>query len=306
MGSVANVKIRPHLVKWGVDTAQIETIACVGAAALQNKYFYIYKALNAVKYYVWFNVNSAGVDPTPGGATAVPVAVATGASPSDVATALVTALNAISGTPFGTTTASNNVVSLTHAAIGYASQAHDSKTSTATGFAFVVTTQGISAADVGLVEGDIEFKPTEELQDIKAHEAGANVLGQLRTGYKAEVTLHFQETSPAQLRKILEQSGISMLPEGSGTTEVVGFGTGKQFGNTFAQATQLVLHPVYNALTDHSEDWTFWLAYPKLSSLKYSGEKVHTIPLTFSLFLDQSRKKGFEFGCYGDGTQTLT
>lgn len=305
MGSVANVRIEPAKVTWGVDTAQVGTIQCVAdvASSLNNKYFLVYTALNAIKYHVWFNVAAAGTDPAPGGSTALPVAISANASASTVATAVAAALDGLAGF---VSTASGNIVTNTNASIGYSSASHDSASASATGFSFHLTTQGIAAADVGLIEGDSELKFDEELEDIKAQESGSNILGQLRKGFKASIKMTFKETSTAQLLKVLTQSGNSFIPVGSGATEVVGFGTAKQFESTFSQATKLVLHPVALPSTDHSRDWTFWLAYPKLESLKYSGEKQQEIPLTFTLFLDQSRKKGYEFGVFGDATQTLT
>lgn len=306
-GSVANTKIEPCRVYWGVDTAQVQKVLVLPdvSLSLQNKYFLIYTALNAIKYYVWFNVNSAGADPAIPGATGVAVAIATNASAAAVATAAASAIDALAGF---IATASGNAITITNASVGYSSAVHDSKAASQTGFGFSVSVQGILKQEVGLIDGDSTLKAFEDdTLDIKAQESGSDLLGQLIKGKKASsVELNFMETSPAQLRKVLVQSGMSFFPDAAGSTEVVGIGSGNKFGNTFSRSSQLLFHPVRLADTDHSEDFLFWLAYPVLKDLKFSGEKVEVLPLTFTLFLDQSRKKGLELGVYGDATQTLT
>lgn len=51
------------------------TISKQGDVDLQSKYFLLYDAAN-VKYHVWFNINSLGVDPAPAASTAIEIPLA--------------------------------------------------------------------------------------------------------------------------------------------------------------------------------------------------------------------------------------
>lgn len=118
--------------------AEVTTVTCVAdsAGSLNNKYFYIYSADDAIAYYVWYNVNSAGSDPAISGKTAVPVTLATGATAAQVATATAAALDALAAF---VSTSSGAVVTVTNAATGPTTDA-TAQTST---FTVAVTTQGI-------------------------------------------------------------------------------------------------------------------------------------------------------------------
>ena len=92
------------------------------AGSLNNKYFQLASATNGVvTHHVWFNVNGAGVDPTPG-TIAVPVAVATNATAAVVAAAVALALDGLAAF---VATSVDNVVTVTNAAIGHAADAVD-------------------------------------------------------------------------------------------------------------------------------------------------------------------------------------
>jgi hypothetical protein len=70
--------------------AEVTSIGCIpdSGGSLNNKYFVIYTGSNGTGYYVWMNVNSAGVDPAPAGLTEVEITLATGATGTQVATAI--------------------------------------------------------------------------------------------------------------------------------------------------------------------------------------------------------------------------
>ncbi len=73
------------------------TVTCIAdvAGSLNNDYFFINSASDARQYYVWYNVNAAGIDPAISGRLGIEVAVATGALDTAVASATNTALNDI-------------------------------------------------------------------------------------------------------------------------------------------------------------------------------------------------------------------
>lgn len=121
----------------GVAAAEVATVTCVAdvAGSLNNDYFFINTANDAVQYYVWMNVNAAGVDPAIAGRTGVEVALATNDTASTVATAVASALNALAGF---SSSAVGAVATVTNAATGSTTDA-SAQTS---GFTIAVTTQG--------------------------------------------------------------------------------------------------------------------------------------------------------------------
>lgn len=120
--------------------AEVTTVTCVAdvAGSLNNKYFLINTALDAIQYYVWFNVNNAGADPTLSGKTGVEVDLATAASASTAATAVQTAIDALPGF---TAAVSGAIVTVTNVAVGGTTDAEDVDS----GVTIAVSTQGVSA-----------------------------------------------------------------------------------------------------------------------------------------------------------------
>lgn len=121
--------------------AEVQTVGTVAdvAGSLNSKYFTFFDAGNAHGYYVWYNINSAGVDPAVAGLTGIQVAGVTGATANALATSTRAAINAISGISVVASGATNNVIisanfpgTMTAAADGTA----------ATGFSFAVNTAG--------------------------------------------------------------------------------------------------------------------------------------------------------------------
>jgi hypothetical protein len=77
-----------------VNESQTVTTVADVSGSLNSTYFTLYDAGNAHGYYVWYNINSAGVDPAPAGLTGIPVAAATGASANTIASNSRTAIAA--------------------------------------------------------------------------------------------------------------------------------------------------------------------------------------------------------------------
>lgn len=74
------------------------TFAADSGGSLNSTYFNFGSAGDAHLYYVWFNINSAGVDPAPTGRTGIAVAGATNATAATLATAAIAAINALTTT----------------------------------------------------------------------------------------------------------------------------------------------------------------------------------------------------------------
>lgn len=89
----------------------------------QNTYFTLWSSGNKREYYVWFNKDAGGTDPTPSGIpNAVPVAIATGNTAAQVATAIISALNGTDKGDFSAATLSGHTdtVQITNSSAGVA------------------------------------------------------------------------------------------------------------------------------------------------------------------------------------------
>ncbi len=124
---------------------EVQTIIPVAdsSGSLNSTYWTFYSAGNAYGFYVWYNINSAGVDPAPAGLTGIEVSAATNASASTLASDTKTAIlaNATAATLFTVAVSSSTHVNITNIQSGSCTAAADSS-GAATGFAFSVGTAG--------------------------------------------------------------------------------------------------------------------------------------------------------------------
>lgn len=109
----------PYLAAGGLPVtanpiANIQTVTTVAdsSGSLNSTYFIVYSAGNLQGFYVWFNINSAGVDPAPAGLTGIAVAGATGVTANNLASAIKTAVaaNAAAASYFTISGATDNVI----------------------------------------------------------------------------------------------------------------------------------------------------------------------------------------------------
>jgi hypothetical protein len=102
----------PYLASGGqaqsvVPSAASTNVTCAADTAgnKNSTYWTFNSAGDLYGYYVWYNINSAGVDPAPAGRTGIEVDGATGATAATLATATITAINASSAASYVTATA---------------------------------------------------------------------------------------------------------------------------------------------------------------------------------------------------------
>lgn len=134
------------------EVSKVTTVADV-AGSLNSKYFLLDSP--TTDYYVWYNINAAGVDPLVPGRTGVMVAGATGATANTLATATAAAIDPLAAF---SATALAAVVTITDAAAGDVPDTSDG--TAATGFTFSTFTQGQLTSgsfeeEVGFVVGDL-------------------------------------------------------------------------------------------------------------------------------------------------------
>lgn len=121
--------------------AEVQNVATVAdsSGSLNSTYWTFNDAGNAHGYYVWYNINSAGVDPAPAGLTGIQVTGATGASANTIASNTRSAINAVSGISVVASGATNNVI-LSNSYPGTTTAAANGTASP--GFTFTVPTAG--------------------------------------------------------------------------------------------------------------------------------------------------------------------
>lgn len=298
-----NIMLEPVDVWLGRNLKQKEKITCLGSTAeksLAGKYFFLFNKLGA-KFLIHFTVEGAGAVPVMADATLIPVALdANPSTAQEVATAVAAAL--AGNTNFTGTTALGKYVNVEHTAIGYAPAGMDS-TVQPTGFAFEVTQTGDTFDLMGYLEGNVSVSGLSSAPvDVKAHQTGSTSILQLLSGAGSpELSFNLLEVTPAALKKIRRYSSGEYVPEGEGTTSLVGGGLKGQFKAPIA--TRAVLHPVVKDIADKSSDVAFWNVTVDIDSMEFSGESVKTLPVTIKANHAPEKPAAVSVWAYGDWTQ---
>lgn len=115
------------------------TAVADSAGSLNSTYWIFYSAGNLYGYYVWYNINSAGVDPAPAGLIGIQVAGATSVTANNLAAATRTAIAA--AVPSVTVTGATSHIILNSNNPGTTTAAANSAGATP-GFSYSVTAAG--------------------------------------------------------------------------------------------------------------------------------------------------------------------
>ncbi len=132
----------------GTLEVQDVTVAADTAGNRNSTWWKFYTAGDNQGYYVWYNINAAGVDPAPAGLTGIQVAGATGATATTLGGATRTAIGASAAAAYVTVSGATSHVILTNKQYG-ASTAASNGTASA-GAVFSVTTAGTYGYASGL------------------------------------------------------------------------------------------------------------------------------------------------------------
>lgn len=127
------------------------TLVADVAGSLNNTFFTFNTAGDLYPYYVWYNINSAGVDPAPAGRIGIAVAGATGASATTLATATRAAITAAVSSSLVTVSGATTHVILSNVSPGLSTAAANGTASP--GFSYANTagsygTPAISGLDI--------------------------------------------------------------------------------------------------------------------------------------------------------------
>lgn len=144
------------MIPWQTNDAptqpalEVQDITAVAdsSGSLNSTFFTFYLAGNRIGYYVWFNINSAGVDPAPAGLTGIQVAGATNATAATLAGAARTAIAlAVSSAYLKVSGATTHII-LTNLQVGSCTAAANGTASP--GFSYSLTQAGSYGAGSGL------------------------------------------------------------------------------------------------------------------------------------------------------------
>lgn len=120
-------------------TYEISDVTLVAdvAGSLNSTYWTFSSAGDLAPYYVWYNINGAGVDPAVSGKTGIMVAGATGATAATLATATRAAITASSASAYVTVSGATTHVILTNKQVGNSTDAANGTASP--GFSYSIT-----------------------------------------------------------------------------------------------------------------------------------------------------------------------
>lgn len=292
--SVNNIRINPVNVYWQIEALEQWDFSSVTASGIGGQYVTMYLPTGA-GYYAWFDENNTDVDPAPGGGlTAIEVNYAANATPSAIATAFQTAVDAVTGF---TATVSGKVVTVKRDAIGEVTTPTEG---TATSVVLTICRKG-KDFDLGLLEGDLEpsFAPSTFV--VKAHQSGPTPRASLMTGFEElSVETVLLETVKSNLKELYKIYGGVFTPVSG--TEIFGAGSASLGKNMLVEAARLVFKPV-NAVNDE-ENFNFALCVPVPGTLSFSGENPQKLTVTWQGYQDDSIDSRINAVSIGDIFQT--
>lgn len=290
---VSNIRIEPSDYNWGNPEM---TSVLVTVAGGDGTSFHI-DATDGTKYYVWGD-SGASADPAPASRTGITFSTA-GATTALNAAAMVTAINGEADFNCKIDPDNASKVIIQNVGIG-ATIASVDVDSTYT----LAQLRIGSDFDLGFIDGDVEFNPTEDLFDVTAQQTGTQIVDKIRTGNNVEnIAVAMKESIAAKLKTILEAGGASVTPGGG--TEVTGWGESKRFLNISNDTRQLIFHPVRNLSTNLADDLAVWRTYPNLAGLNFSGESDRLINVEFQVIPDPLLLAAQNLFIFGDHQQNL-
>ena len=250
-------------------------------------------------YYFLVLVDGAGTDPAPAGKTKIEVDVAAGYLASDLATAMATAFSAVSD--FEAKVSSDGLsVNVMRTNIGPVNAATADVDTT---FTFEVEVAGLGG-ELGRTKEGIEVTFEATVFDVNANQTGTLLLDQIIQGTSASASMALLEATKEKLALVIgEGFGDKYTPAGG--SEVVGFGTSKNFKSSFDSAGKLILHPVRLADTDRSEDVVFWKTLPLPESINYDGTDTKALEVSFNALVDDNKREEVSIFSIGDWKQNL-
>lgn len=173
-----------------------------------------------------------------------------------------------------------------------------------TDFVFTTHVAGFGGF-LGATEGGVEITPESDVEDITADQTGSIPLASIikSTKYSAKTTM--KELSQARMELLFGKLvGETWTPAAVGSSKVIGFGTSKVGTNVSAFLGELILKPVSLEADDHSQNIHFFSCAILPGAITY-GTEVTSTEVTFTPYVDVTKDKRVNLGCFGDGFQDL-
>lgn len=294
--SGANVKIEPVKVWLANQYTSCIHLLQDGSATYSAKYWTIDG--DGTNYYVWYNTG-ASVDPAVAGRTGIEVSITVTDTKAEIVAETITEINAVTGLKAVADIKQTDRLILKVLSYQVAG-ASAIGTMTAPLWEQDVLASGFFH-DLGFTDGDVELTMDQQLVDVNAHQAGAEIIASIVNGMNVEMSLALKEVTEENLAKIIND--ISGGTYTSGLNEYRGYGSGQNSRNVLDNACRLVLHPVRLADTVYTSDLCCPLAYPKADSLLFSGENPQLLNVTFRVFRDEFMPAAIDKVFIGDHTK---
>jgi len=278
--SGANVKIEPVKIWFAQQYQACMEILVDGSATFSAKHWTVDG--DGTNHYFWYNTG-ASVDPAPAGRTGHVVAILVTDTKAQIVTKTLTAINLVSGLK-GTLDIKNSAKFILKVLSYNVAGASTIGTMTSVLMSQDVLSSGFYH-DFGFSDGDLEVTLDQQLVDVNAHQAGAEMIAAIVNGMNVELSVALKEVTEENLARIIDNTtgGTYTL----GPDSFRGYGSAQNSRNVLDFAARLILHPVRLADTVYTSDLCMPLAYPKLDSLLYSGENPQLLNLTFRVFRDE-------------------
>tara|TARA_R110000868_G_C10972548_1_gene770418 strand:- start:13575 stop:14474 length:900 start_codon:yes stop_codon:yes gene_type:complete len=241
------------------------------------------------KYVIFLDDSVASAPSVNSDQTLISVAVTSGDTSNDKATAMAVELAAITVR----TEVIAGDIEIQNAFVGPITI---EDVSNATNLTFVAQTTGFGGY-IGQT-GESELTTTVDLVQLMDDAQGTVIQDEIITGYGAEITIPVKEMTTKRWQDLIGSvSGNNVTIDGK---EITGWGTEKLYKSMFLYAGRLVGHPVRLDDNEIDEDITMLNTAPKMNKINFSGQTIQEAEFLFTSYKDANADKKINLVARGD------
>ena len=287
-----NINIEGASVAFGAESIDCIT-AAIGLVGGES----IHISNPTTDYYIWFTVDSTGVDPAPTGRTAIAVALPATYTLAELHTLTIAAVEA---TGEFLVAVSSDSLSFTIKALEIGVP-NDATADVDTSFTFEIIKAGFGG-DLGKLKSAVELSMEIELFDVLANASGSSILDRIVTGNSANISVELLEMTADKWESVVGDGFGGKL---TSDTQVVGYGSGQINKSAFDVAGKLIIHPTRLDASDRSRDITFPKTAASPSSINFDGTDTQAMTVEFAALVDSSIDSEVDLFFFGDWKQDL-